>query len=77
MDQKVFDTLMDEKVITHVGLNAADYNDLADLQEHDIATSLSADEEYAKATEEDTPVEDTPVEDTPVIETPEEVEGEF
>ena len=71
MDQKVFDTLMDEKVITHVGLNAADYNDLADLQEHDIATSLSADEEYAKATE------DTPVEDTPVIETPEEVEGEF
>lgn len=71
MDQKVFDTLMDEKVITHVGLNAADYNDLADLQEHDIATLLSADEEYAKATE------DTPVEDTPVIETPEEVEGEF
>ena len=84
MDQKVFDTLMDEKVITHVGLNAADYNDLADLQEHDIATSLSADEEYAKATEnvedtpvEDTPVEDTPVEDTPVIETPEKVEGEI
>lgn len=71
MDQKVFDTLMDEKVITHVGLNAADYNDLADLQEHDIATSISAEEEYAKAIED---VEDTPVEDTPVtivdIETP-------
>ena len=71
MDQKVFDTLMDAKVITHVGLDAADYNDLADLQEHDIATSISAEEEYAKAIED---VEDNPVKDNPAtivdIETP-------
>jgi hypothetical protein len=46
MDKKVFDELMNRGIITNVGLNAEDYNSIADLQKFGIATGIDASIEY-------------------------------
>ena len=49
MDSKVFDELMDNYVVTQVGLKCEEYKDLDDLKNNGIATSISADEVYENA----------------------------
>lgn len=48
MDQKIFDELLNNQVVTVVGLNAADYKDLDDLKNKGFATSIAADDIYEK-----------------------------
>ena len=62
MDQKVFDELMNKGIITNVGLDAASYTDIADLQNKGLATAIGAAEEYNKATTNNTPEVDEPTE---------------
>ena len=82
MDQKVFDELMNKGIITNVGLDAASYTDIADLQNKGLATAIGAAEEYNKATADNAPETDEPTE-TPdeipggTVETPTEEEGEL
>lgn len=42
IDTKVFNELMNRGIITQVGLNPADYKDIADLQRYGLATSIGA-----------------------------------
>lgn len=46
MDQKVFDELMNRGIITNVGLDSENYEDVADLQNKGLATAIGAVEEY-------------------------------
>ena len=62
MDQKVFDELMNKGIVTNVGLDAASYTDIADLQNKGLATTIGAAEEYNKATADNTPDADEPTE---------------
>lgn len=50
IDTKVFNELMNRGIITQVGLNPADYKDIADLQRYGLATSIGAVKTYEEVT---------------------------
>jgi hypothetical protein len=52
IDSKVFEELMNRGVITVVGLNPENYNDIDDLQRFGLATGIEADTVYKTIVEE-------------------------
>ena len=48
IDSKVFDELMNKDIVTQVGLNPENYNDIDDLKNRGLATTIGATEEYNK-----------------------------
>jgi hypothetical protein len=69
IDPKVFAELQNRGIITNVGLDSANYEDLADLKNRGLVTSIAANEEYDRAlemiepSEEETKEEDIVVDD--------------
>lgn len=49
IDPKVFAELQNRNIVTNVGLNNEDYNDLNDLKNRGYVTSIGANEEYERA----------------------------
>lgn len=58
MDQEIFNELLNNQIVTVVGLNAADYKDLEDLKNKGFATSIAADDVYEKLNSDNTETEE-------------------
>jgi hypothetical protein len=67
IDPKVFAELQNREIITNVGLDSNDYNNLTDLEENYLVTQVAADVVYDKLVNE-TSKEETSAEDPEVVE---------